>query len=161
MRGHRAQYHGGLTGAEFLRLADDTVAVIVLTNLGGGTRHGLSQNVAKILLPSLKRPALVEVPIPESELRRYAGRYSAASGDPFEVKLIDGRLVAPYPWPFPRRGGEAALVHQGGHVFEFVDHDGRIVFRLAEDGTVVGLSAVAWDGGYRFDYRRAAEAGTR
>ncbi|MGK2934207.1 MAG: serine hydrolase domain-containing protein [Gemmatimonadaceae bacterium] len=160
MRGHRAQYHGGLTGTELLRLPDDTLAVIVLTNLGGGTRHGLSQNVAKLLIPELNRPALREVPIVESELRRYAGRYAAPSREPFEVRLVDGRLVAPYPWPFPRRGGEAALVHQGDHVFEFVDHDGRIVFRLAEDGTVGGLSAVAWDGGYRFDYRRA-EAGTR
>jgi hypothetical protein len=72
-----------------------------------------------------------------------------------------GRLVAPYPWPFPRRGGESALVHQGDHTFEFVDHDGRIVFRLTEDGTVSGLSAVAWDGGYRTDYGRTVEAGSR
>lgn len=116
---------------------------------------------AKIFVPGLKRPALREVAIGQAELRRYAGRYSAPSGETFEVRLVDGRLVAPYPWPFPRRGGEAALVHQGDHVFEFEDHDGRIVFRLAEDGTAVSLYAVAWDGGYRFDYRRAAEAGTR
>jgi CubicO group peptidase (beta-lactamase class C family) len=156
-RGHRTQYHGGITGAEFLRLPDDSLAVVLLTNLGHGTRYGMSQNVAKLLIPSLKRPALRDVPIAEAELRRYAGRYSAVSGEPFEVTLVDGRLVAPYPWPFPRRGGEAALVHQGDHTFEFVDHDGRIVFRLAEDGAVAGLSAVAWDGGYRSDYRRTAE----
>jgi len=154
LRGHRAQYHSGFTGAELLRLPDDSLAVIVLTNLGGGTRYGLSQNVAKMLRPALKRPALHELPITEAELHRYTGRYSTLSGDPFEVTLVDGRLVAPYPWPFPRRGGEAALVHQGDHTFEFVDHDGRIVFRLAEDGMVSGLSAVAWDGGYRTDYRR-------
>lgn len=108
--------------------------MVLLTYLGGGTRYGMSENVAKLLIPALKRPALQEVPIAEAELRRYAGRYVALSGYPFEVRLGYGRLVAPYPWPFPRRGGEAALVHQGGHVFEFVDHDGRIVFRLAEDG---------------------------
>jgi CubicO group peptidase (beta-lactamase class C family) len=160
LRGHGAHYHAGLTGAEFLRLPDDTLAVIVLTNLGHGTRYGIAQNVAKLLIPELKRPALREVPITEADLRRYAGRYSALSGDPFEVRLVDGRLVAPYPWPFPRQGGEAPLVHQGDHVFEFADHDGRIVFRLA-DGAATGLSAVAWDGAYRSDYRRAAEAGTR
>jgi CubicO group peptidase (beta-lactamase class C family) len=161
LRGHRAQYHSGFTGAEFLRLPDDSLAVIVLTNLGGGTRYGLSQNVAKMLVPALKRPTLREIPIAATDLRRYTGRYLALSGDPFEVTLVEGRLVAPYPWPFPRRGGEAALVHQGNHTFEFVDHDGRIVFRLAEDGTVAGLSAVAWDGGYRTDYRRTVEAGSR
>jgi CubicO group peptidase (beta-lactamase class C family) len=154
-RGHRTQYHGGITGAEFLRLPDDSLAIVLLTNLGHGTRYGMAQNVAKMLLPTLKRPALRGVPITEAELRRYAGAYSALSGDPFEVTLVDGRLVAPYPWPFPRRGGEAALVHQGNHTFEFVDHDGRIVFRVAEDGTVLGLSAVAWDGGYPTDYKRA------
>jgi CubicO group peptidase (beta-lactamase class C family) len=158
-RGHRTQYHGGITGAEFLRLPDDSLGVVLLTNLGHGTRYGLSQNVAKLLMPELNRPALAEVPIPEAELRRYAGRYAALSGEPYEVTLVDGRLVAPYPWPFPRRGGEAALVHQGGHIFEFVDHDGRIVFRLTEDGAVVGLSAVAWDGGYRSDYRRTGDSG--
>jgi CubicO group peptidase (beta-lactamase class C family) len=154
LRGHRAQYHGGITGAEFLRLPDDSLAVVLLTNLGHGTRYGISQNVAKMLIPALKRPALREVPITDAELRRYAGAYSALSGDPFEVTLVNDRLVAPYPWPFPRRGGEAALVHQGDHTFEFVDHDGRIIFRLAEDGRISGLSAVAWDGGYRSDYRR-------
>jgi CubicO group peptidase (beta-lactamase class C family) len=157
LRGHRAQYHAGSTGVEFLRLPDDSLAVIVLTNLGDGTRYGMSQNVAKLLIPELRRPDVQEVPVTEAELRRYAGRYASLSGDPFEVTLVDGRLMAPYPWPFPRRGGEAALVHQGNHMFEFADHDGRIVFQLAEDGTVVGLSAVAWDGGYRSDYRRAAE----
>jgi CubicO group peptidase (beta-lactamase class C family) len=154
LRGHRAQYHGGITGAEFLRLPGDSLAVIVLTNLGHGTRYGISQNVAKMLMSALRRPLLREVPASEDELRRYTGRYSALSGDPFEVTLVNGRLVAPYPWPFPRRGGEAALVHQGNHTFEFIDHDGRIVFRVAEDGIVEGLSAVAWDGGYRSDYRR-------
>jgi CubicO group peptidase (beta-lactamase class C family) len=153
MRGHRVQYHAGSAGAEFLRLPDDSLAVTVLTNLGEGTRHGLSHNVAKLLIPELKRPSLREIPIPEAELRRYSGQYESISGRPFEVKLEDGRLVAPYPWPFPRRGGEAALIHQGNHVFEFVDHDGRIVFRMAEDGTVAGLSAIAWDGGYQSDFR--------
>jgi CubicO group peptidase (beta-lactamase class C family) len=157
-RGHRVQYHAGSTGVEFLRLPDDSLAVIVLTNLGDGTRYGMTQNVAKLLIPELRRPEVQEVRVTETELRRYAGRYDSLSGDPFEVTLVDGRLVAQYPWPFPRQGGEAALVHQGDHVFEFIDHDGRIVFRLAEDGTVVGLSAVAWDGGYRSDYRRTAKA---
>jgi CubicO group peptidase (beta-lactamase class C family) len=155
LRGHPVQYHSGITGAEFLRLPDDSLAVIVLTNLGSwGTRYGISQNVAKLLIPELKRPAVHEVPVTEAELHRYAGQYASRGGDSLEVKLVDGRLIAPYPWPFPRQGGEAELIHQGDHVFEFVDYDGRIVFDLAEDGTVAGLSAVAWDGGYQYDYRR-------
>lgn len=155
LRGHPIHYHGGSTGAEFLRLPDDSLAVVVLTNMGYVTRYGMSQNVAKLLIPELRRPALHEVPIVEAELRQYAGRYSYVNGDTLEVKLVDGRLVAPYPWPFPRHGGEAALIHQGDHTFEFVDHDGRITFHLAEDGTVAGLTAVAWDGGYQHDYRRS------
>jgi CubicO group peptidase (beta-lactamase class C family) len=157
LRGHRAQYHSGVTGAEFLRLPDNSLAVIVLTNLGSwGTRYGIAQNVAKLLIPKLKRPAVHEVPVTETELHRYTGQYASLAGDPLEVKLVDGRLIAPYPWPFPRPGGEAELIHQGDHVFEFVDYDGRIVFQLAEDGTIAGLSAVAWDGGYRYDYKRTA-----
>lgn len=152
-RGHAAQYHGGYTGTEFLRLPDDQLAVIVLTNLGAATRLGIAQNVAKMLVPGLKRPALRDVAISEPDLRPYTGRYSSIEGDVFEVTIENGQLSAPYPWPFPRKGGRAVLKYQGNHVFEFVDHDGRITFLITGD-TASGLRAVAWDGGLRYDLRR-------
>ena len=151
-RGHSAQFHGGSTGTEFLRLPDDGLGVIVLTNLGGGTRLGLAHNVAKMLLPSLKRPPLRPVPISRAELSRYAGIYRSIEGDEFEVRLEGDQLSAPYPWPFPRKGGRGMLVHQGKHRFEFADHDGRIRFINGPDGRPKAFVSEAWDGALRWDF---------
>lgn len=155
-RGHSAQFHGGYTGTEFLRLPDDGLAVIVLTNLGAGTRLGLAHNVAKMVLPSLKRPPLRALPISRAELSRYAGTYRSIEGDEFEVRLEGDRLSAPYPWPFPRKGGRGMLVHHGNHTFEFADHDGRIRFVTGPDGRPKGFVGEAWDGGLRWDFMKVS-----
>ena len=153
-RGHLAQFHGGSTGTEFLRLPEEGFAVTVLTNLGGGTRLGLAHNVAKLVLPSLKRPPLRHVPISQADLSKYAGMYRSVEGDQFEVRLEGGGLSAPYPWPFPRKGGRGTLVYQGDQRFEFVDHDGRIRFVTGSDGRPTGLVGEAWDGSLRWDFTR-------
>ena len=155
-RGHSAQFHGGFTGTEFLRLPNDGLAVIVLTNLGAGTRLGLAHNIAKMMLPSLKRPPLHPVPISRAELSRYAGTYRSIEGDEFEVRLEGDRLSAPYPWPFPRKGGRGMLVHQGKHRFEFADHDGRIRFITGPDGRPEAFVSEAWDGALRWDFMRVS-----
>lgn len=154
-RGHAAQFHGGYTGTELLRLPDDKLTVIVLTNLGATTRLGLAPNIAKMMLPTLKRAPVKPVPIAMDQLRSYAGMYKSIEGASFDVRLEGGRLSAPYPWPFPRKGGRAVLVHRGGHTFEFADHDGRLVFLIGPAGRPTALYGVAWDGGLRSDFARS------
>jgi len=155
-RGHAAQFHGGSTGTEFLRLPDDGLAIIVLTNLGGATRLGLAHNIAKLMIPELKRPPLREVALSQQALRRYEGTFTSVDGYEFGVRLESGKLTAPYPWPFPRKGGRGVLVHRGNHRFEFADHDGRVDFVLGVDSAPTKVTAVAWDGALRYDFARTS-----
>jgi CubicO group peptidase (beta-lactamase class C family) len=53
--------HTGITGTEIVRLPQDTVTVIVLTNLGrgfGGTARswGIARAIAQMLVPSIRPP---------------------------------------------------------------------------------------------------------
>ncbi|MDQ3556856.1 MAG: beta-lactamase family protein [Gemmatimonadota bacterium] len=60
--GHAMMRHTGITGTEMVRLPDDTVTVIVLTNLGrgfGGTARswGIAREIGRMLVPALQCPS--------------------------------------------------------------------------------------------------------
>jgi D-alanyl-D-alanine carboxypeptidase len=73
-RGHRLIEHTGITGTQFSRFPDDSLTVIVLTNLGyipGGQEvdaWGISHGVAGLYLPGLLLSGVVKEPDPESAL---------------------------------------------------------------------------------------------
>jgi CubicO group peptidase (beta-lactamase class C family) len=65
MREHRSQNHSGLTAgfsSNILRLPDDRVTVIVLSNTGSAGTVSITNHIARVLVPSL-----VYAPIPEQD----------------------------------------------------------------------------------------------
>lgn len=70
-RGHRLIAHGGATGVYLLRLPDDRLTVIVLTNLDGWTgtnADGIALTVAGHYIPDLLLSRLKEQPDPDPQM---------------------------------------------------------------------------------------------
>ena len=74
LRGHRFVNHSGahITGFKttFLRLLDDRVTVVVLTNLRGANPEDIANRVAEHYVPALRLSALPESPSADPELSR-------------------------------------------------------------------------------------------
>ncbi len=70
-RGHRHIMHGGATGVNLLRLPDDRLTVIVLTNLAnlaGTNSRGIALTVAGHYIPDLLLSLLKERPDPDPQM---------------------------------------------------------------------------------------------
>lgn len=145
-RGHAVQHHTGITGTEIVRLPDDTVLVVVLTNLGrgnGGTADswGIAQEVAAMVVPGLQRPPLAATPISEEALRRHTGRFiNDTRRVTAQLSTRDGQLIISFP------GGPLAgsweLVYQGNRTFEFAETDWRLAFEPVEEGDVTAFAVL-------------------
>jgi len=70
-RGHRMIYHGGATGTAILRLPDDGLTVIVLTNLeqlAGGDADTIARRIAAIYVPGIRWLELKQSADPDPKL---------------------------------------------------------------------------------------------
>lgn len=52
--GRPVQFHGGATGTALYRFPEDTLTVIVLTNLGGSGAQDLATRVAEMMIPEMQ-----------------------------------------------------------------------------------------------------------
>jgi D-alanyl-D-alanine carboxypeptidase len=140
-RGHAIQLHTGVTGTEIIRLPDDTLMVVVLTNLGRGTggtadSWGIAQEIAGMVVPGLMRPPLVETAIDGEAIRAFTGEFVNDAGRTIQLSIQDGRLT----FVFGDGQEPGALVYQGGVTFELADQDRRIVFNIGDQGEATGFA---------------------
>lgn len=100
--GHRRVHHGGgIDGFSTftLRLPDDKLSVIVLTNLEGGAADGLAQKIAASYIPELAPKELKAIADPEPELtKRLRGVVEGfAKGEAKESDFTEGMWKFLYP----------------------------------------------------------------
>jgi CubicO group peptidase (beta-lactamase class C family) len=137
-RGHAIQRHRGITGTEIVRLPEDTLVIVVLTNLASGpgiNNQGIALEIAEMMLPTLRRAPLVETPASEAELRRYVGKYSSGERRA-EISIERGRLhLTP-----PGASRSVELVFQGNLTFEVRPVDRRVVFEAERRGEISGYT---------------------
>lgn len=130
--GRHVHVHGGVTGTMILRFPQDTLAVIVLTNLGAGSDMGeITWDIAGMMIPDLM-DGLVPDP---AELDGYVGEYLNERGLIARVLTADGRL---YIVP-PRADRPVELVYQGGTRFTLPDSHARVEFIPDRCAPVTGL----------------------
>jgi CubicO group peptidase (beta-lactamase class C family) len=145
-RGHRIQQHTGLTGTELVRLPDDGWCVIVLTNLGGwGPQEtpevnawGMAGHIAQMLVPGLRRPPLVEVPLTRAQIDEVVGTYDGET--PFRFYEQDGRIRVEVA------GEHYRLVHIGDDVFADTDEDITLTLQRDPGGRVAAIFVENMDG---------------
>jgi CubicO group peptidase (beta-lactamase class C family) len=138
-RGHTVHRHTGITGTEIVRLPDDGLVIIVLTNLGGQgpgiNSWGIALDIAEMMIPALTRPPLVSQPINEADLLRFVGEFRSGTRT-VKISIERGRLhVAPANAPV-----SLELVYQGNATFEVSPVDRRIVFDVGPQGEVRGFT---------------------
>lgn len=119
--GRPVHVHGGITGTMVLRFPQDTLAVIVLTNLGAGSNMGeIAWDIAGMMIPELVDGLAID----PAELEGYVGEYLNERGLIARVLTQDGRL---YIVP-PRADRPVELVYQGGTRFAFRYSDAAVEF---------------------------------
>ena len=127
--GRPVQLHGGVTGTMIVRFPRDTLAVIVLTNLGaGGNAGAIAWSVAQMMIPELRSG----LPTESADLARYAADYVNERGLIARV-LVRGDTLYMIP---PRENDPVELVYQGGT--RFTVGTAAVEFRTAA-GSVSGL----------------------
>lgn len=94
MEGRRKVAHGGGINGFRTQLAyypDDRLIVVVLCNTGAANPEILESTIARLVL-GIPEKTVVEVPIPEAQLRTYAGTYNPGRS-PFRVGFESGALT--------------------------------------------------------------------
>lgn len=92
--GHRKVAHGGGINGFRSQLAyypDDRLTVVVLCNTGSANPDLLEAKITRLAL-GIPEKTVVEVPVPETELRKYAGTYNPGRS-PLRVVLENGALT--------------------------------------------------------------------
>ncbi len=142
---HRIQRHTGATGTEIVRLPDDSLTIVVLTNLGSGydkvDAWGIALDIAAMMVPDLRDPGLR----PDvAALERYAGEYSGRDGQGARIDVMDGQVhivpaSARRPIPLRYFGGDTFGVPDGRRVLFNVDDESRVTGFVLDDS---GASAI-------------------
>ncbi|MEZ4699174.1 MAG: serine hydrolase [Rhodothermales bacterium] len=144
-KGLRRLQHGGADAGYRTMLTyfpDLDAGVIVLGNLASFRAGSLADQVADAFFadrftadgpPAPTSPSAVALP-PE-RLARYAGTYMNAAGGTVIVGQDGDRLTAGIDGAFP-----IALAARSASDFDAVGREGRIVFQIAPDGGVTGLT---------------------
>lgn len=94
LEGHRKVAHGGGINGFRSQLAyypDDRLTVVVLCNTGTANPDLLEARITRLAL-GIPEKTVVEVPLPEAELRKYAGSYNPGRS-PFRVAFENGALM--------------------------------------------------------------------
>ena len=138
-RGHTVHRHAGITGTEIVRLPDDGLVIIVLTNLGGTgpeiNSTDMALDIAEMVIPALVRPPLVAHAVSEADLRRFVGEFRSGPRAA-RISVERGTLHLT-----PATGAKPVeLVYQGNNTFEVVPVDRRVVFDVGPSGEVRGFT---------------------
>lgn len=132
---HRIQRHTGFTGTEIVRLPDDSLTIVVLTNLGADydrvNSWGIALDIAAMIVPDLRDPGLR----PDvAALERYIGDYSAQDGQRARIDLVEGHIyLVPVSTDRP-----VPLRYFGGNTFG-VANSRRVVFTVDDEDVVTGF----------------------
>lgn len=131
---HRIQRHTGFTGTEIVRLPDDTLTVVVLTNLGAEydsvNSWGIALDIAAMMISDLHG----DTPPDVAALQRFVGEYRGYGGQQARIDLRDGQL-----YMIPARADHPVPLRSvGGDTFN-ATATRRVIFTVDDDSVITGF----------------------
>lgn len=150
IRGHRIIHHGGAWQgftSYILRVVDDKLTVVVLTNSASARPGAIANRIARIYLPELTPPEPQAVAIDPRMFDAYAGAYEMEPGFLITVSREGGQL-----WAQATGQSRVELLVGSEAVFLFKDVDSRITFVKDASGKVAHL--ILDQGGFRREVKK-------
>lgn len=125
-------------------IPDKKIGVIVLTNSDDGDPAFFTEEIFKMMIPSIERATAgsVEVSIPDPSWSHLVGSYQDAWWYDTEVMIMNGRLMMydhSYPPEENPKGNLVELTPVGPNTFKMTGENGNgelVVFEFANDGSV-------------------------